>query len=436
MYNRSRRENIISMKNSPLSYFIIKDYETNKYKQTKKRDCPSDKEGKNLSTSKQFLILLLLNINKDVWRNSKTFVIFFKISMMGRLFYCPFMLLSDFDYTLPPELIAQKPIEPRDHSRLMVLKRGSKSISEKKFHKILDDLGENDVLVVNETRVLNARLKGKLESGLEVEIFLHKQLTPNTWDCLVYPWKRLKVGVKVLFPTCKNWTDRVLEWTIVEVSEYGRIVRFNQEGNDFLETISEIWETPLPPYIKEKSENPERYQTVYNTTLWSVAAPTAGLHFTPELINKLKIKGVKFETVLLHVWIGTFKNVEVEDITHHKMHHEYCSISKETAERLNTYKKEGKRIIAVGTTSVRTLESFADTKGVVWYGQKETNIFIYPWYQWKFVDSIITNFHLPKSTLLMLISSFAEYDFIKNAYEKAIEDRFRFFSFGDAMWIQ
>lgn len=346
------------------------------------------------------------------------------------------MLLSDFDYTLPPELIAQKPIEPRDHSRLMVLKRDSKNISEKKFHEILDDLGENDVLVVNETRVLNARLKGKLESGLEVEIFLHKQLTPNTWDCLVYPWKRLKVGVRVLFPPCKNWKNTTLEWTIVEVSEHGRIVHFNQEGNDFLETISEIWETPLPPYIKEKSENPERYQTVYNTTLWSVATPTAGLHFTPELINKLKIKGVKFETVLLHVWIGTFKNVEVEDITHHKMHHEYCSISQKTTERLNIYKEEGKRIIAVGTTSIRTLETFAEDNGILWYGQKETNIFIYPWYQWKFVDSIITNFHLPKSTLLMLISSFAEYDFIKNAYEKAIEDRFRFFSFGDAMWIQ
>lgn len=339
------------------------------------------------------------------------------------------MLLSDFDYILPPERIAQTPTEPRDHSRLMVLKRDTKSISEKKFFEIADLLGESDVLVVNETRVLNARLKWEIKTGLEVEIFLHKKINRDTWDCLVYPGKKLKVWVQVAF-------TNGLIGEIIEISEHGRLVQFNQAESKFLETIANIGETPLPPYIKEKAENPERYQTVYNATIGSVAAPTAGLHFTPELMEKLQKKWVTIEKVLLHVGIGTFKNVEVEQITDHKMHSEFCSVSQETAERLNIYKKQGKRIIAVGTTSVRTLESFSDENGNLGFWEKETNIFIYPWYTWKFVDSIITNFHLPKSTLLMLVSSFAWYDLTKEAYQEAIKKEFRFFSFGDAMWIQ
>jgi S-adenosylmethionine:tRNA ribosyltransferase-isomerase len=349
------------------------------------------------------------------------------------------MLLSDFDYNLPPELIAQNPIEPRDHSRLLILKRDSESLEEKKFYDIADMLGKDDILVVNETRVMNARLKWVIEGtgtlsrvpvpSVKCEVFLHRKLTSDTWDCLVYPWKKLKIGTKVDF----EWG---LQWEIIEISEHGRIVRFNQSDDTFLETVASIGETPLPPYIKEKSENPERYQTVYNATLGSVAAPTAGLHFTPELLEKLEKKWVQIEKVLLHVWIGTFKNVEVENIKEHSMHHEYCHISEETAMRLNKAKAEGKRIIAVGTTSVRTLESFTNNEWTLGYGEKETNIFIYPWYNWRFVDSIITNFHLPKSTLLMLVSSFAAYDFTKKAYQHAVDQKFRFFSFWDAMWIQ
>jgi S-adenosylmethionine:tRNA ribosyltransferase-isomerase len=349
------------------------------------------------------------------------------------------MFLSDFDYILPPELIAQTPLEKRDHSRLLLLKKETKSIWEIQFFDIVNQLGTNDILVVNQTRVMNARLKWVIEgtgtlSGVPVpsvqcEIFLHKKLRSHTWDCLVYPWKKLKIGTKVDF----KWE---LQWEIIEISEHGRIVRFNQSDDTFLETISKIGETPLPPYIKEKSENPERYQTVYNATLGSVAAPTAGLHFTPELLEKLEKKWVQIEKVLLHVWIGTFKNVEVENIKEHSMHHEYCHISEETAMRLNKAKAEGKRIIAVGTTSVRTLESFTNDEWILGYGEKETNIFIYPWYTWRFVDSIITNFHLPKSTLLMLVSSFAGYDFTKKAYQHAVDQKFRFFSFWDAMWIQ
>ena len=345
------------------------------------------------------------------------------------------MLLSNFDYQLPPELIAQNPSEPRDHSRLMLLERNSQKISEKKFFEIADFLWENDVLVLNETRVINARLRWHIKTGLrerpvlDIEIFLHKKLSNNIWDCLVYPGKKLKVWVKVFF-------ESGLEGEIIEVSEHGRKVRFNQSDDLFLKTIEKIGETPLPPYIKEKAKDPERYQTVYNSQIGSVAAPTAGLHFTPELLEKLEKKGVKIEKVLLHVGIGTFKNVETEDITKHMMHSEFCEIEKETSKRLNSYKKEGKRIIAVGTTSVRTLESFTDENGILWYGEKETNIFIYPWYTWRFVDSIITNFHLPKSTLLMLVSSFAGQEFIKKAYQRAIDQKYRFFSFWDAMWIQ
>ncbi|NUJ98307.1 tRNA preQ1(34) S-adenosylmethionine ribosyltransferase-isomerase QueA [Candidatus Gracilibacteria bacterium] len=341
------------------------------------------------------------------------------------------MKLSDFDYILPKELIAQTPTNPRDHSRLLLLNKKTGDIEEKKFFEIADTLGKNDVLVLNKTEVINARLKGKREDGEDAEIFLHKQINGNTWDCLVYPGKKLKIGAKVYFEK----GEMSLKAEIKELSENGRIVEFSKNGDDFMETIKILGETPLPPYIKEKLEDASRYQTVYGEDSGSVAAPTAGLHFTEELLEKLEKKGVKIEKVLLHVGLGTFKGVETENIEEHTMHSEFCEIQETVAKRLNEYKKQGKRIIAVGTTSVRTLESFAGENGEIQAGKKETTIFIYPGYHWKFVDNIITNFHLPKSTLLMLVSSFAQEKNIKKAYDYAIDHNFRFFSFGDAMWM-
>lgn len=339
------------------------------------------------------------------------------------------MKLSEFDYELPKELIAQTPINPRDHSKLLILTKETWNILDKNFFNLINFLWENDVLVVNNTKVINARLKWKLENNYEVEIFLHKQINDNTWDCLVFPWKKLKPWVKVFFENDNFFAN------IKEVSEKWRIVEFSKWWIDFLNIIEKLWQTPLPPYIKEKLEDSGRYQTVYNETHWSVAAPTAWLHFTDELINKLEKKWVKIEKVLLHVWIWTFMWVETENILEHKMHSEFIEINKKTAENLNNYKKQWKRIIAVWTTSVRVLESFSDENWLLNYWQKDTNIFIYPWYKWKFVDWIITNFHLPKSTLLMLVSSFWWKDNIKKSYKYAIENKYRFFSFWDAMFI-
>lgn len=340
------------------------------------------------------------------------------------------MKLLEFDYELPKELIAQTPINPRDHSKLLILDREDWKLADKKFFNLLDELWENDVLVLNNTKVIKARLKWKLENNFEVEIFLHKQINNNTWDCLVYPWKKLKPWTKVYFENSS------LEAEIKEVSEKWRIVEFNKSWIEFIEIIDNVWQTPLPPYIKEKLDDIERYQTVYNEKYWSVAAPTAWLHFTDQLIKNLIDKWVKIEKVLLHVWIWTFLWVETENIIDHKMHSEFIEIEKETSEKLNRYKKEWKRIIAVWTTSVRVLESFCDDNEQLHYGQKDTNIFIYPWYNWKFVDWIITNFHLPKSTLLMLVSSFWWKENIKKAYEYAIKNKYRFFSFWDAMFIR
>ena len=339
------------------------------------------------------------------------------------------MKLSEFDYHLPEELIAQTPIEPRDNSRLLKLNKTSWEIEENKFYSILDELWENDIIVLNKTRVINARLHWKIESWTIVEIFLHKQISNNTWDCLVYPWKKLKPWKKVFF---ELW----LEAEIKEISEHWRIVEFNKLGVEFLKIIEKLWEIPLPPYIKEKLENSERYQSVWNEVEGSVAAPTASLHFTNELIENLKNKWVKFEKVLLHVWLWTFMWVETENIEDHNMHSEYIELEKDVAKRLNKYKKEKKRIIAVWTTSIRVLESFSNESWELIPGAKETNIFIYPWYKWKFVDSIITNFHLPKSTLIMLVSSFAWKENTMNAYKYAVWNKFRFFSFWDAMWIK
>lgn len=368
------------------------------------------------------------------------------------------MKLSDFDYDLPQELIAQTPAQPRDSARLLVVDKTSGNMQDKIFADIWDMLWDNDVLVVNETRVIKARLKWTLSWVTHnCEIFLHTQISENTWDCLVYPGKKLKPGTKVSFAqprslskgqekeegTWLNWNwsgveSMILNAEIKSVSESGRIVEFSKTGQDFFDAIEILGETPLPPYIKNSQAPDDRYQTVYNNTgkAGSVAAPTAGLHFTPELIEKLERKWVKIEKVCLHVWLWTFMNVEVENIQDHTMHCEQIYIWKEVSTRLNTYKSQGKRIIAVGTTSVRTLESFTNSQWIIMHWKTDTNIFIYPWYKWKFVDALITNFHLPKSTLLMLVSSFIGDENRKRVYQHAVDSKYRFFSFWDAMFLK
>ncbi len=346
------------------------------------------------------------------------------------------MKLSDFDYILPEELIAQTPIEPRDHSRLLKINPKEKKIEESKFYEIINNLWENDVLVLNKTKVINARLHWKIENSEKIaEVFLHKQIDEKSWDCLVFPWKKLKPWKEIYF-YLENEKKPVLKAIVKEVSQNWRIIEFDKSWIEFLEIIDSLWEIPLPPYIKEKLENSQRYQTVWSEIEWSVAAPTASLHFTNELIEKIKNKWVKIEKVLLHVWLWTFMPVKTDNILEHNMHSEYIELEKEVSQRLNKYKKEWKRIIAVWTTSIRVLESFSNENWEIGYGEKDTDIFIYPWYKWKFVDAIITNFHLPKSTLLMLVSSFAWKNFILEAYNFAIKNKFRFFSFWDAMFIE
>jgi S-adenosylmethionine:tRNA ribosyltransferase-isomerase len=345
------------------------------------------------------------------------------------------MKLSEFDYYLPKELIAQTPIEPRDHSKLLIIDTKNKQLEDKHFYDIIWEIWENDVLVLNKTKVINARLHGYIEGSPNnklVEIFLHKQIWENTWDCLVYPGKKLKPGKKVTFGV----PVPLLTAEIKEISEKWRIVEFNKWWLEFLEIINKLWEIPLPPYIKEKLDNPDRYQTIWAETSWSVAAPTASLHFTPELLEKLENAWVKIEKVLLHVGLWTFMPVETDEITKHKMHSEYIELEENVAKNLNKYKKEWKRIIAVWTTAIRVLETMSDNNWILKAWSKETDIFIYPGYKWKFVDAIITNFHLPKSTLLMLVSSFAGKDLITKAYKHAVEKKYRFFSFWDAMFIK
>lgn len=351
------------------------------------------------------------------------------------------MKLSDFHYHLPEELIAQKPIEKRDESRLLILDKNTWKIEEKKFKDILEYLWENDVLVVNKTKVINARLRGEMDifpkwkkQIKEVEIFLHKQITADTWECLGYPGKNLKVWRTIRF--FDENKKIIMTGYIEKVSEMGRFIKFDTSWVDFYQTIESIGEIPLPPYIVEKLSNMDRYQTVYSKDKGSVAAPTAWLHFTQELLDNLRQKWVIIEEVLLHVWVGTFKPVEAENILDHQMHHEYIELEEAVAKRLNTYKKQGKNIIAVGTTSVRVLESFASDSWELAFWAKDTSIFIYPWYKWKFVDNLVTNFHLPASTLLMLVSALAWQENIKTAYEYAVQNKFRFFSFWDAMFIR
>ena len=332
---------------------------------------------------------------------------------------------SDFYYDLPEERIAQTPAEPRDSSRLLVYDTKEKTITDKIFRDITDYLQAGDVLVVNNTRVIPARTYALTPHGGVVEVLLLKRLELNTWEVLMKPGKKGKIGVKMTI-------GDELSLTVKDITETGeRIVEFEYEGA-FEDVLSRVGTMPLPPYIKAKLENQARYNTVYSKVDGSAAAPTAGLHFTPELLQKLKDKGVQVAEVLLHVGLGTFRPVSEEIITDHKMHSEYYEIKPEAAEIINKAKAEGRRVIAVGTTSVRTLESVADEKGMVRACHGNTEIFLYPPYKMKCVDALVTNFHLPESTLIMLVACLTGREEILNVYKYAVENKYRFFSFGDA----
>ncbi len=335
------------------------------------------------------------------------------------------MKTSDFYYDLPEQLIAQTPAEPRDSSRLLVYHRDEKRIEHRIFRDITDYFKAGDVLVLNRTRVLPARLYGYTMSGGRVEVLLLKRLSLDEWEVLVKPGKKCRPGGKLV-------VNEELSLEITGVTPTGeRHVRFFYEGA-FEDVLSRAGSMPLPPYIHEKLKDPERYQTVYARETGSAAAPTAGLHFTPELLEKLRGMGVEIVEVLLHVGLGTFRPVKVDDVTEHKMHSEYYEVSEEAAQRLNLAKREGRRIVCVGTTSVRTLESVTDMGGTVHAGRGETSIFIYPPYTFRCVDALITNFHLPESTLLMLVSAFCSREEVLHIYETAVKEKYRFFSFGDA----
>ena len=342
------------------------------------------------------------------------------------------MNTADFDFHLPEELIAQTPLEKRDSSRLLIVDRETGQLSDQHFDNIIDQLEPGDALVMNNTRVLPARLYGtKPETGGHVELLLLKNTQGDFWEVLAKPAKRLRVGTRVSFG------DGRLTATVTEELEHGgRIVRFDYQGI-FLEVLESLGEMPLPPYIHEKLEDRERYQTVYAKENGSAAAPTAGLHFTEELLDKIATKGVKLVYLTLHVGLGTFRPVSVDNLEEHEMHSEFYSLSEEAAETLRQVKASGHRIIAVGTTSIRTLETIGSKfEGQIQADSGWTNIFIKPGYQWKIVDAFSTNFHLPKSTLVMLVSAFAGRQLTLQAYEHAITERYRFFSFGDAMFIK
>ena len=335
---------------------------------------------------------------------------------------------SDFYYELPEELIAQTPIEPRDASRLLVYERSANTIEHKHFYDLPDYLHKGDVLVINNTRVLPARIYGvKAVTGAKEEFLLHKRINLTDWEVLVKPAKKASVGAKFVF------SDKLSAEVIEYEGEGLRKVRFTFDGV-FEDVLSAIGEMPIPPYIHEKLKEQERYQTVYAKENGSSAAPTAGLHFTPELLNKLRAMGVEIVEVLLHVGLGTFRPVKVDDITEHKMHSEYYCVTQKAADEINAAKAEGRRIIAVGTTSVRVLES-AFRDGKLHAESGETSIFIFPPYKFKAVDALVTNFHLPESTLIMLISAFMGRENALKMYETAVKERYRFFSFGDACFI-
>lgn len=338
------------------------------------------------------------------------------------------MKLSDFMYDLPEERIAQTPVEPRDHSRLMVLNRRDHSIAHRHFYDAIDYLNPGDVLVINETRVIPARLIGERAGGGACEILLLKQLAPKRWEAIVRPGKKLRAGAQVRFGGGK------LVATIAEVKDDGgRIVDFACEGT-MEAALDELGQMPLPPYIHEKLQDQQRYQTVYAKYDGSAAAPTAGLHFTPELLDRIREKGVEIVPVLLHVGLGTFRPVKVENVEEHQMHSEYFEVSEEAAQRINAARDRGGRVVAVGTTCVRTLESAAEN-GRLTAKRGNTQIFIRPGYSYQMVDALITNFHLPGSTLVMLVSAFYDREHILEAYRVAVEEKYRFFSFGDATLI-
>lgn len=339
------------------------------------------------------------------------------------------MKTHDFWYDLPEELIAQTPLEKRDTSRLMVLDRETGAVTHKHFYDIIDYLQPGDCLVMNDSRVLPARLLGHRPTGGAVEVLLLRDLGGKKWECLCKPGRKMQVGSEVIFG------DGELTAVVTEVKDDGnRVVKFRYEGI-FLEVLERLGKMPLPPYIKAELQDQERYQTVYSREVGSAAAPTAGLHWTPELLDKVRAKGVKTAFVTLHVGLGTFRPVKAEEITDHHMHAELCMINGEAAQILNETKQNGGRIICVGTTSCRTLESLVNDDGSFEAKSKWTEIFIYPGYQFKAMQGLITNFHLPESTLVMLVSAFAGREHVLSAYEEAVRERYRFFSFGDAMCI-
>lgn len=339
------------------------------------------------------------------------------------------MLLSEFDYDLPESFIAQTPCEPRDHSKLLILDSQTGRIEHKIFYQLKEYLKPGDTIIFNDTKVIPARLIGtKDETGAKIEVFLLSRKTGDEWEALVKPGKKARVGAKINF-------GEELSCEIIENTDFGgRIVKFHYEGI-FEEILDRLGETPLPPYIHEKLQDKERYQTVYAKERGSAAAPTAGLHFTKEMLTDLKEKGINLGFVTLHVGLGTFRPVNVEKIEEHQMHREYYSLPKETADLINLTKQRGNRVIAIGTTAIRTLESASEKKDFIEAKSGWTDIFIYPGYEFKIVDALVTNFHLPKSTLLMLISAFSGKENIFHAYEEAKKHKYRFFSFGDAMFL-
>ena len=340
------------------------------------------------------------------------------------------MKTSDFYYDLPEELIAQTPLEPRDSSRLMVLHKKTGEIEHRHFYDILDYLNEGDCLIMNDSRVLPARIYGvKDETNANVEFLLLNCIEGKKWEALAKPGKRAKIG------TSFSFGDGLMHCKVIDILDDGnRILEFECEGN-FYENLDKLGQMPLPPFIHEKLKDKERYQTVYSREIGSAAAPTAGLHFTKELMKKAQEKGVKIGFVTLHVGLGTFRPVKVDDVTKHKMHSEHYDMSEETANLINETHKNGGRVFCVGTTSCRTVESVAKREGEIKASDGMTDIFIYPGFEFKAMDCLITNFHLPESTLIMLVSAFAGYDNIMNAYNTAVAEKYRFFSFGDAMLI-
>ncbi|MCL2383078.1 MAG: tRNA preQ1(34) S-adenosylmethionine ribosyltransferase-isomerase QueA [Oscillospiraceae bacterium] len=356
------------------------------------------------------------------------------------------MKTSDFKYDLPEELIAQHPLEKRDESRLMVLDRKNRQVNHKTFKNIIEYLEPGDCLVINNTKVIPARLYGKkvnekndkIDIGADVEILLLKNLGDDIWEAIVRPGKKVKEGTKIVFGVNEDnleYATPLLEAEILEILENGnRKVKFTYKGI-FNEILSQIGLMPLPPYITERLEKQDRYQTVYAEHEGSAAAPTAGLHFTEELLENIREKGIEIANVTLHVGIGTFRPVKVDDVTKHDMHSEQFYVKEEDAEKINKAKKSGHKVIACGTTSCRTLEAAADENGFVQAIEGDTDIFIYPGYKFKCTDALITNFHLPESTLIMMVSALADREFILDAYNKAVKEKYRFFSFGDAMFI-